>query len=68
MSENKQPWIGTHDEAISALCNCAATVTVLSYQEAIEGYIAMRGLTIEKIDALSAKIKLRAETGGGEDE
>lgn len=35
-----------HDEAIDALCGCAATVTTLSYQEAIEGYFALRGLPI----------------------
>lgn len=32
----------THDEAIDALCGCAATVTVPSYQEAIEGYFKLR--------------------------
>jgi hypothetical protein len=36
----------SHEEAIDALCGCAATVTVLSYQEAIEGYFALRGLAI----------------------
>lgn len=36
----------THDEAIAALCGCAATVSVLSYQEAIEGYFKLRGLEI----------------------
>lgn len=36
----------THDEAIDALCGCAATVTVLSYQEAIEGYFKLRDLPI----------------------
>ncbi|WP_332772969.1 hypothetical protein [Phenylobacterium sp.] len=36
----------THDQAIDALCGCAATVTVLSYQEAIEGYFKLRGLPI----------------------
>lgn len=35
-----------HDEAIDALRGCAATVTVLSYQEAIEGYFTLRGLKI----------------------
>lgn len=40
------PKIHTHDEAIDALCGCAATVTVLSYQEAIEGYFKLRGLPI----------------------
>ncbi len=34
----------THDEAINALCDCASTVTVLSYQEAIEGYFKLRGM------------------------
>ena len=36
----------SHDEAIKALCDCAATVTTLSYQEAIEGYFKLRGLPI----------------------
>jgi len=36
----------SHDEAIKALCDCAATTTVLSYQEAIEGYFSLRGLPI----------------------
>jgi hypothetical protein len=36
----------SHDEAIKALCDCAASVTVLSYQEAIEGYFDLRGLEI----------------------
>lgn len=36
----------SHDEAIDALCGCAATVTVLSYQEAIEGYFKLRELPI----------------------
>ena len=36
----------SHDAAIDALCGCAATVTVLSYQEAIEGYFTLRGLEI----------------------
>lgn len=38
--------IHTHEEAIEALCGCAATVSVLSYQEAIEGYFKLRGLDI----------------------
>lgn len=37
----------SHDEAIDALCGCAANVTVLSYQEAIEGYFKLRGIDIE---------------------
>ncbi len=36
----------SHHEAIEALCGCAATVTLLSYQEAIEGYFALRRLSI----------------------
>lgn len=36
----------SHQEAIKALCDCAATVTVLSYQEVIEGYFNLRGLSI----------------------
>lgn len=36
----------SHDQAVGALCDCASTVTVLSYQEAIEGYFALRGISI----------------------
>lgn len=36
----------THDEALDAITGCAATVTVLSYQEAIEGYLKLRGIAI----------------------
>lgn len=36
----------SHEAAIKALCDCAATVTVLSYQEVIEGYFSLRGLPI----------------------
>ena len=36
----------THDEALDAITGCAATVTVLSYQEAIEGYLKLRGVAI----------------------
>jgi hypothetical protein len=46
-----------HDDAVNVLCDCAATVTVLSYQEAIEGYLTLRGLTIAKVDALAAKVE-----------
>ena len=35
-----------HDEAIEALCGCAATTTLLSYQEAIEGYFTLRRIAI----------------------
>lgn len=35
-----------HDEAIVALADCAATVTVLSYREAIEGYFRLRGIAV----------------------
>lgn len=38
--------IHTHEQALDALCGCAATVSVLSYQEAIEGYFKLRGLPI----------------------
>lgn len=38
-----EPKIHTHDEALDAICGCAVTVTVLSYQEAIEGYFSLRG-------------------------
>lgn len=34
----------THNEAIDAICGCAATVTVLSYREAIEAYLDLRGM------------------------
>lgn len=51
----------THKEAIEALCGCAATVTLLSYQEAIEGYFALRGLPIPEDAAALAAFK------GGED-
>lgn len=34
----------SHDEALDAITGCAATVTVLSYQEAIEGYLKLRGI------------------------
>lgn len=44
----------THEEAIEALCGCAQTVTVLSYQEAIEGYFALRGLPIPEDAARAA--------------
>jgi hypothetical protein len=37
----------SHDAAIKALCDCAATVTVLSYQEAIEGYLELRGISVD---------------------
>lgn len=36
----------SHDAAIQALCDCAATVTVLSYQEVVEGYFKLRDLPI----------------------
>ena len=36
----------THDEALDAITGCAATVTVLSYQEAIEGYLKLRGIAL----------------------
>ena len=37
----------THDAAIDAICGCAATVTVLSYQEAIESYLNLRGIDLD---------------------
>jgi hypothetical protein len=56
-----------HDEAIDALCGCAATVTVLSYQEAIEGYLSLRGLPADPaatIEALQAQVEAKdAEIG-----
>lgn len=45
----------THDEAIDAICGCAATVTVLSYQEAIEAYLDLRGIDILAIQATEAR-------------
>lgn len=36
----------SHDEALDAIIGCAATVTVLSYQEAIEGYLKLRGIAL----------------------
>ena len=36
----------SHEEAIDALCNCARTVTVLSYREVVEGYFKLRGLRL----------------------
>lgn len=36
----------SHDAAIDAICGCAATVTVLSYQEAIEAYLNLRGIDL----------------------
>lgn len=35
----------THDQAIDAICGCV-TVSVLSYQEAIEAYFLLRELPI----------------------
>lgn len=46
----------THEQALDALCGCAATVTVLSYQEAIEGYFALRGLHYSVLDSLAGQI------------
>lgn len=54
----------THAEAIKALCDCAATVSVLSYQEAIEGYFKLRGLYIT--DAPPLTVARRAVGEGGE--
>jgi len=54
----------SHEDAIKALCDCAASVTILSYQEVIEGYFTLRGWDrnlIEQdgrtIDALRAEVK-----------
>jgi len=46
----------THDQAIDALCGCAATVTVLSYQEAIEGYFSLRGISVDQVDRLASAL------------
>lgn len=35
----------SHDLALEAICGVAASVTILSYQEAIEGYLDLRGLS-----------------------
>lgn len=40
MSETR---LHTHEEALDAIRGCAATVTVLSYQEAIGAYFKLRG-------------------------
>lgn len=34
----------SHEAALNAICNCAASVALLSYQEAIEGYLKLRGI------------------------
>lgn len=36
----------SHEEAIKALSDCAATVTVLSYAEVVDGYFKLRGITV----------------------
>lgn len=36
----------SHDAAIKALCDCAATVTLLSYREVVEGYFVLRGIPL----------------------
>lgn len=33
----------SHDAAMGALRDCAATVTVLSYEEVVTGYFSLRG-------------------------
>jgi len=38
----------THEDAVKALCDCGATVTMLSYQEVIEGYFRLRNLEVPK--------------------
>lgn len=45
----------THDEAIEAIVGCAMAVTVLSYQEAIEGYLTLRGMTAQGMSTGTAK-------------
>jgi len=44
MNSPQSPDALSHDEAIDALIGCAKTVTVLSYQEAIEGYFKLRNM------------------------
>lgn len=58
----------THDAAIDAICNCASSVSVLSYQEAIEGYFKLRGLLIPHAPSLAAQDIVDCETccGSGE--
>lgn len=52
----------THEEALDAICGCAGTVTVLSYQEAIEGYLKLRGISSERVQFLErALIEVRAK-------
>lgn len=34
----------THSQALDAICGVAATVTILSYEEAIGAYFKLRGL------------------------
>ncbi len=62
------PEILDHDAAIDALCGCAATVTTLSYQEAIEGYFALRGLphpaAIQSLSRTEELVKGKAELLG----
>jgi len=56
----------SHDEAIDELCGCSATVTVLSYQEAIEGYLALRGMTPDAFRPAASEVeKLQAFYEGG---
>lgn len=45
----------SHDAAIDAICKCAASISVLSYQEAIEGYFKLRGLPIPDAPSLAAQ-------------
>lgn len=51
----------SHNEAIDALVGCALTVTLLSYQEVIEGYFLLRGLKIppDRDSDLSARDALK---------
>lgn len=49
--EQSSPAVGipdalSHDAAIKALCDCAATVTLLSYREVVEGYFVLRGIPL----------------------
>ena len=64
MTHNSNPTDAplTHDEAIDAICGCAATVTVLSYQEAIEAYLDLRGIDILAIQATEARAQGLVET------
>lgn len=55
-----------HDDAIQALADCASTTTVLSYREAIEGYLKLRGMPFDQstADTQALAAELRAFAAG----